>query len=93
MLPARPWLKLHRVAAFSETEARTYLQRTGVPDGLVRPILERSVAAASSAALGQAPDAEPRFSPFSLSVYATWIARQPDVVPEALGRQLDVRVG
>ena len=83
-LPERPWLRLHRVSAFSESEARSYLQRTGVPDGLVAPILERSAAAASSAAIGQPPDVEPRYSPFSLSVYSTWIARQPDVVPEAI---------
>ena len=103
-LPQRSWLRLHRVSAFSEEEARAYLQKTGVPDALVPPILARSIAAASSATLGltsiggSGPEGRPgpeesgagspsqavaiRYSPFSLSVYATWIARQPQVDPE-----------
>jgi hypothetical protein len=83
-LPSRPWLKLHRVSAFSETEAKAYLERTGVPERLVLPILVRSGAAASSSALGQPAEVERRYSPFSLSVYATWIARQGDVEAEAI---------
>ena len=84
-LQARPWLQLHRVFAFSDDEARTYLNRAAVPAALFAPILSRSVAAASSAALGLAADeAVPRYSPFSLSVYATWIAKQQDVDPERI---------
>ncbi len=83
-LPARPWLRLHRVSAFSVAEAHTYLQRTGVPERLVVPILSRSVAAASSSVLGLPAEVEPRYSPFSLSVYAAWIARQGDVEPDAI---------
>lgn len=89
-LPTRPWLHLHRVSAFSEREAKEFLQRTGVPDRLVAPILSRSVAAASSAALGLVRDPEPRYSPFSLSVYSTWVDRQKDVEPETiLGDRVD----
>ena len=53
-LPARAWLRLHRVFAFSEEEARAYLERAAVPEALVPPVLSRSIAAASSAALGLA---------------------------------------
>ena len=90
-LPARPWLRLHRVFAFSEEEAREYLERTAVPAALVPPVLSRSIAAASSAALGLAQDdSPPRYSPFSLSVYATWIAKQHDIGPETiLGDRVD----
>lgn len=81
-MPERPWLRLHRVFAFSGDEARTYLQLMSVPEALVVPVLARSVAAASSATLGlPAGEASPRYSPFSLSVYATWIAKQQDVDP------------
>ena len=90
-LPARPWLRLHRVFAFSEDEARTYLQRADVPEVLVPPVLARSAAAASSATMGlSAQDTAPRYSPFSLSVYATWIGKQRDVDPERiLGDRVD----
>jgi hypothetical protein len=84
-LPSRPWLRLHRVFAFSEAEARDYLGRAAVPETLVPPVLSRSVAAGSSAALGLAQEeAAPRYSPFSLSVYATWIAKQHDIGPETI---------
>ncbi|HTV03386.1 MAG TPA: hypothetical protein VMF13_22740 [Luteitalea sp.] len=85
-LPACPWMSLHRVFAFSETEARTYLSRSGVPDPLVAPILARSKAAASSAALGLAAGtADERYGPFSLSVYATWVAQQGAAIdPDAI---------
>lgn len=90
-LPSRPWLRLHRVFAFSEEEAREYLGRTAVPAALVPPVLSRSIAVASSAALGLAQDdSPPRYSPFSLSVYATWIAKQHDIGPETiLGDRVD----
>lgn len=82
-LPPRPWLRLHRVFAFSEDEARVYLERAAVPARLVAPVLARSLAAASSATLGlPAADAAPRYSPFSLSVYSAWIAKQRDVDPD-----------
>ncbi|WP_396625612.1 hypothetical protein [Luteitalea sp.] len=81
-LPARPWLALHRVFAFSEEEAGAYLSRVGVPAALVDPILTRSGAAASSATLGLPSETVvPRYSPFSLSVYAGWVARQPALTP------------
>lgn len=84
-LPSRPWLRLHRVFAFSEAEARDYLGRAAVPERLVPPVLSRSVAAGSSAALGLAHEEEAaRYSPFSLSVYATWIAKQHDIGPETI---------
>ncbi len=82
-LPSRPWLRLHRVFAFTADEARVYLERAAVPARLVAPVLARSIAAASSATLGlPADESPPRYSPFSLSVYAAWIARQKDVDPD-----------
>ena len=80
-LPERPWLRLHRMFPFSEQEARAYLSRAGVPDVLVPPVLARSTAAASSASLGLPAQREaPRYSPFSLSMYATWVTRAPGAV-------------
>jgi hypothetical protein len=86
VLPSRPWMRLHRMFAFSEEEANTYLSRSGVPEALVAPILARSGAAASSASLGQsAPDGVHRYSPFSLSVYATWVSqRDANLDPDAI---------
>ena len=40
-LPARAWLRLHRVFAFSEEEARAYLERAAVPEKLVPAVLRR----------------------------------------------------
>ncbi len=86
VLPPRPWMRLHRMFAFSEAEANTYLSRSGVPEPLVAPILARSGAAASSASLGlPASDGTRRYSPFSLSVYATWVSqRDASVDPDAI---------
>ena len=91
-LPARAWLRLHRVFAFSEEEARAYLERAAVPEALVPRRAQpehRCGVIGGTGARGQ-DDSLPRYSPFSLSVYATWIAKQHDIEPDTiLGDRVD----
>jgi len=82
-LPPRAFLRLQRIQPFDEKEAREYLQREAVVEGLMTPILARSHAAASPGGGSVDPVVTaPRFSPFSLSVYAGWVSRQPNVTAE-----------
>jgi hypothetical protein len=82
-LPERPYLRLHEIRSFTANEARQYLmEREECRAELVQPILphckEKGYAPLFS---NSSVSAEERYSPFDLSLYATWVKGEPEVTP------------
>jgi hypothetical protein len=83
-LSERPYLRLHEIRSFDAAEAREYLvKREKCRADLVEPILphcrEKGYAPLFS---NSSTSAEERYSPFDLSLYATWVKSEPDVTRE-----------
>ena len=91
LLPERKdFLALHEMHGFSRDEVAGYLAGAapGLPAGLTEAILARSPAPASAAPVVWEPprprDAEQRYNPFDVNLYASWAREDPSLRAETI---------
>jgi len=93
LLPARKdYLALHEMRGFSGDEAASYLAMAapGLSAGMTEAILTRSPVPASAAPIVWEPprarDAEHRYNPFDLNLYASWAREDPSLRAETIAQ-------
>ncbi|MFY9928204.1 MAG: ATP-binding protein, partial [Streptosporangiaceae bacterium] len=93
LLPERKdYLALHEMRGFSRDEVTGYLggAAPGLPGGMTEAILARSSAPASAAPIVWEPprprDAEQRYNPFDVNLYANWVREDPSLRAETIAQ-------
>jgi hypothetical protein len=93
LLPERKdFLALHEMRGFSRDEVTGYLAGAapGLSAGMTEAILARSLAPASAAPVVWEPprprDAEPRYNPFDVNLYASWALEDPSLRAETIAQ-------
>ena len=83
-LPARPFLLLHEIRAFAEGEATKYLREIReCPESLAAEVLPHCIEQGYTPLFSlPAGAAGPRYTPFELSLYATWISQTKGLTPD-----------
>ena len=81
LLPIKPYLRLHVIRGFDEAEAHTLFARYETPERPMPPALRQAILEISTehgtplglpAEDARAAEAQPRYSPFNLSLYSQW---------------------
>jgi hypothetical protein len=86
----RSYLRVHEVRGFTCANAEEFLEKSQCPKHLVEPILERCPERGYTPQFRWkqpvAPTKQdaPRFSPYELSLYASWLGIEPELTADAI---------
>ena len=94
-LPAREFMRLHEIRGFDRRESLRFLtegKKLAIADAVLQSVIDhsRDVGTAAPIVVEGAPeDAETRFNPFDLSLYADWIRDDPGAIDQILSGDTD----